>query len=353
MGDTIRTEHFGTLSDGRQATLFTLSGGNGLALKITDYGATAVSMLVPDGKGCIVDVIQGFEDVSGYEKTVLYQGATIGRYAGQINDGRFTLGGKTYTLYINDRGNSLHGGKLGFNKRLFDSRISETENSVIFSYLSPDGEEGYPGNLEVKVTYSLSPENEIIINHYAQSDADTVLNMTHHSYFNLDGYMSGSVLDHYLSIRAQQYTESAEDLSPNGIISSVDGTPMDFRIPCRIGERIGQDFEQLRISYGYDHNWVIEGWGEGIRPVCELVSTNSGIRLSAFSDLPGLQVYSGNFLDGTEAGKDGIRYEYRSAVCLEPQYYPNSLKHPAFPSPILLKDEIYNHTIKYKFDTGA
>jgi len=349
MGDRIQTVSFGTLDDGRPAKLFTLRNSNGVCIKLTDYGATAVSMLVPDKNGDVRDVILGFDDVSGYEKTGLYLGATSGRYAGQINDGRFTLGGITYTLHINDHGNSLHGGKLGFDKRLFTGSANDSENSVVFSYLSPDGEEGYPGNLNVHVAYTLTPENEIIIKHIAESDADTVLNMTHHSYFNLDGHASGSILNHFLRIFSQQYTEVAEDCSPNGMISTVDGTPLDFQTLRKIGDRIGEDFKQLRICEGYDHNWVIDGWGDGIKPVCELNSESSGIGLRTFSDLPGLQMYSGNYLNGSEAGKDGVKYAHRSALCLEPQYYPNSLMHPSFPSPILLKGETYEHTIIYQF----
>jgi len=348
VSDKIKTGSFGVLRDGRKATLFTLQNDNGVTVILTDYGATAVSIIVPGKDGDCRDIILGFDDVSGYEKTGLYLGATIGRYAGQINDGKFSLGDKTYSLFINDHGNSLHGGEVGFNKRLFTGQVLESENAVLLTYLSPDGEEGYPGNLNVRVTYSLTPDNELVIRHVAESDADTVLNMTHHSYFNLDGHTSDSILDHSLRINSQKYTEVAKDCSPNGVISDVAGTPLDFRSFYTIGDRIGADFEQLRICEGYDHNWVIDGWDEGLVSICELTSKSSGIGMQVLSDLPGLQVYSGNYLSGSEVGKEGVRYGHRSALCLEPQYYPNSLNHAAFPSPVLLKGALYDHTIIYK-----
>lgn len=346
---SILTSDFGLLEDGRQAKLFMLYNDNRFCLKLTDYGATAVSIIVPGIGGECKDVILGFDHVYGYEQTKCYIGATVGRFAGQINGGHFTLNGKTYKLYRNDHGNTLHGGKRGFDKRLFVGRVIEAENKVVFSYLSPDGEEGFPGNLEVQVTYTLTPKNEIIIRHQAVSDAGTVLNMTHHSYFNLNGHDSGSVLKHKLRILAEQYTVVAQDCSPNGKLSSVEGTPMDFRQPHEIGERIEDDFEQLRICCGYDHNWVIDRWGEGVRLCGELTTENCNKRMRILSDLPGLQMYSGNYLDGTETGKKGIPYAYRSAVCLEPQFYPNAINYPHFPSPILRKGEVYDHTIIYKF----
>ena len=348
MANTVIVEDFGKTKDGKIAKLFTLKNNNGICVKLTNYGATAVSMLVPDSSGSLQDIILGFDDVSGYENTTLYLGATIGRYAGQINDGSFTLGNETYTLFINDHNNTLHGGEIGFNKRLFSSNVLDSGNSVEFRYLSPDGEEGFPGNLNVCVTYTLTSDDELVIKHTAVSDKDTVLNMTNHSYFNLDGHASTSVLDHYLRIRSNQFTEVANDCSPNGIFLPVDETPMDFRVYHKVGERIDYDFEQLKLCGGYDHNWVIDGWDNTLRPICDLKSEKSGISLEVFSDLPGLQVYSGNYLNGSEAGKSGIRYDHRSALCLEPQYYPNSLNHSNFPSPILYKGEVYNHTIVYQ-----
>ena len=349
MGKSIRTSDFGALEDGRHATLYTLTNNRGICLKLTDYGAAAVAMLVPDSYGAVQDVIWGFDSVSGYERTKYYLGATIGRFAGQINGGRFSLDGCTYGLTINDHGNTLHGGVCGFDKRLFSGIVAETENKVAFSYYSPDGEGGFPGNLEVQATYTLTPQNEIIIQYQAVSDADTVLNLTNHSYFNLDGHDSTSILKHTLSIHGEEYTDVAPDGSPNGRISSVADTPMDFRNPHEIGERIGEDFEQLRICGGYDHNWVIDRRGEGVRMCCELAAEKSTRRLQVLSNQPGLQMYSGNYLDGTEIGKNGVLYAYRSALCLEAQLYPNALNHPAFPSPILRRNEVYHNTIIYRF----
>ena len=343
---------FGKLSSGRQAYLYTLTNQNGWKLKLTDFGATVVSLLVPTGKGTERDVVLGFDSVSGYEKTGLYLGATIGRYAGQVRGAKFELNGNTYRLYVNDHTNTMHGGKAGFDKRLFTAVLKEQENKIEFRYFSKDGEEGFPGNLTVVSSYQLTDDNEIIMEHIAQSDQDTILNMTNHSYYNLDGQDSGSIENHKLTIYADEFLEVAEDCCPDGVILPVQGTPMDFRCAKKIGADIGAQDRQLEICEGYDHNWNIREYGKGLRKCAELESSSGDLRMEMFSDLPGLQMYSGNYLDGSEQGKQGVAYSFRGAVCLEPQFYPAAPCYPQFPSPLLPKGEVYKHAIKLAFSQG-
>ena len=340
---------FGTLSSGQQAALYTLANSSGMKLKVTDFGATIVSLLTPMGAKEPRDLVLGFDSVSGYEKTGLYLGATIGRYAGQIRDAKFTLNGNTYNLYVNDHTNTLHGGKQGFDKRLFTAVLKEEENKIEFHYFSKNGEEGFPGNLRVIFSYQLMQNDEILMEHIAQSDEDTILNMTNHSYYNLDGQGSGSIENHTLTIHAEDFLEVAEDCCPDGKILSVQGTPMDFTTPQKIGARIDQAYRQLEICEGYDHNWNIRGYGTGLRKCAELESASGDLRMVLYADHPGLQMYSGNYLDGSELGKRGVAYSFRGAVCLEPQFYPAAPCYAQFPSPILRKGEQYYHQIKLAF----
>lgn len=329
--------------------MFTLRNKNGMLLKLSNFGAAVVSIIapmLPDGQK---DMVLGFDDVSGYERTKLYLGATIGRYAGQIKGGSFILDNRTYNLYLNDHGNTLHGGKKGFDKRLFSYELFEEDNRVVFTYFSPDGEEGFPGNLTVSSSYTLTEDNRIIIRFQGKSDQDTILNMTNHCYYNLDGHDSGDVMQHQLMICANKYLEVGEDCAPNGEILSVDDTPMDFRTAHEIGRYIDHADRQLSICQGYDHNWNIDRYGEGMR-LCAELTGKSGLRsLKLYSDLPGLQMYSGNYLDKTETGKSRIRYDYRGALCLEPQFYPNASHFRHFPSPFLKADELYDHSIILEF----
>lgn len=320
-----------------------------MELKLTDFGAAVVSIIAPELSDGRKDMVLGFDDVSGYEATKLYLGATIGRYAGQVKGGSFMIHNITYHLYRNDHGNTLHGGEKGFDKRLFSPALSEENNEVVFTYFSPDMEEGFPGNLRVSSGYTLTEDNRVIIRFQGKSDRDTMLNMTNHCYYNLDGHDSGSIEGHRLRICAEKYLKVGEDCAPDGEILPVAGSPMDFRTAHALGKRIEDEDRQLAICRGYDHNWNIDRYGEGIR-LCAELTGESGLRsLRVHSDLPGLQMYSGNYLDGSEAGKGGVRYGFREALCLEPQFYPNASYYKQFPSPFLKAGELFDHTIILEF----
>lgn len=348
----IAVKSFGFDSLGREAFLFTLKNNRGLELKVSNFGATIVSIMIPLKDGSTRDVALGFDSVSGYENTGLYLGATIGRYAGQIRDGKFQLNGKEYRLYQNDHSNTLHGGKKGFDKRLFMPILHQEENKIDFYYFSPDGEEGFPGNLSVLSSYQLTEDDQIIMRHVAQCDKDTVLNMTNHTYYNLDGHNSGSIETQELTIYAQNFLELAEDCCPNGKIISVKNTPMDFSNGKKIGQDISSDYNQLKISEGYDHNWNIDGYHGDICKCAELIASDGEIKMQMFSDLPGLQMYSGNYLNGSEMGKNGCFYRHRGALCLEPQFYPAAPNYEHFPTSVLPENKQYQHTIQLKFFYG-
>lgn len=320
-----------------------------MELKLTDFGAAVVSIIAPKLQDGRKDMVLGFDDVTGYEATGLYLGATIGRYAGQIKNGTFMINDVKYDLYRNDHGNTLHGGKKGFDKRLFSSALSGEDNEVVFSYFSPDMEEGFPGNLSVSAGYTLTQDNKVIIRFQGKSDRDTLLNMTNHCYYNMDGHDSGDVMEHRLRICAEKYLKVGEDCAPDGEILPVAGSPMDFRTAHTVGERIEDEDRQLMICRGYDHNWNIDCCGEGIRLCAELTGKSGRRTLKVYSDLPGLQMYSGNYLDGSETGKNGVRYCFRGALCLEPQFYPNASHYKHFPSPFLKAGELFDHTIVLEF----
>ena len=347
---TLSKRSFGKTRDNNDAQLFTLNNQNGMSLSVTDYGAAMVSLLVPDSSGKLFDVIRGFDDVSGYENTATYMGAAIGRHAGQIWRGSFELNGQTYKLIINDQDHTMHGGPEGFHSRLFKTEAFDEENGLTLSYLSKDAEAGFPGNLKVKVVYKLSDDNSLKIDFYGISDKDTVLSMTNHAYFNLNGLESNYALDQQLKIYADQYTEVDEQGVPTGRILPVKGTVYDFTDFHVIGDRINEPDRELEFCKGYDHNWVISPAKDGVmRLCCELKSRKSSLLMQLFSNQPGLQMYSGNYMNGTEKGKNGIPYISRSAICLEPQLFPNGLCHPHFPSPILRKAEEYHYSSIYKF----
>ena len=320
-----------------------------MSIRLTNYGASMEAVLLPQKNGKQRDVVLGFDSVAGYERTNLYLGATIGRYAGQIRGGSFWMNGKEYSLFKNDHGNTLHGGSRGFDKQYFSASLDEDSNKVTFCSSMQDGEEGFPGNLQVESSYRLTDDDEIIMVHTARSDRDTVLNMTNHSYYNLDGHDSGTIENHKLKIFSSRFLELAEDCCPNGNILDVSGTPMDFLELTRIGERIGLAYPQLKISKGYDHNWNIAGAKDAVRKIAVLESSSGDVRMEVFSDLPGLQFYSGNYLNGSEAGKDECCYGFRGGLCLEPQYYPAAPNYEQFPSAVLKRNETYQHTIKLKF----
>jgi aldose 1-epimerase len=348
---TIKMEEFGTTPDGKKVNIYTLTNSKGCEVRITNYGGIVVSLKVPDRDGQLCDVVLGYDKLSDYIKNNPYFGALIGRYGNRIGNAKFTLDGKTYTLAANDGVNSLHGGKVGFDKVVWDAKEIREPGAVGLElhYLSKDGEEGYPGNLNVNVKYLWTNNNELKIEYAATTDKPTVVNLTHHSYFNLA--CKGDILGEELMIDADQFTPVDKGLIPTGQIISVKGTPMDFTKPTAIGARINDDYEQLKFGGGYDHNWVINNYTGKLKEVATLYDPTSGRFMEVFSTEPGLQFYSGNVLDGTITGKGGVVYKYRSGLCLETQHYPDSPNKPRFPSTTLRPGEKYASETIYKFST--
>jgi aldose 1-epimerase len=341
-------------TEGQQADLYILTNKNGVEAAITNYGGTIVSLKVPDRNGKLADVVLGYDKVDDYATGKAYFGAIIGRYGNRIAHGKFTLNGITYTLPKNDGDNTLHGGIKGFNKRVWTAKdvSSSAGQALELTYLSKDGEEGFPGNLSVKVVYTLTDQNEIKIDYSATTDKDTVVNLTNHSYFNLAGQGSGDILQHQLMIRADRFTPVDATLIPTGELRSVKGTPFDFTNATAIGARIDQDDQQLKFGRGYDHNWVLNsGTAGSLSLAAQAYEPHSGRLLEVWTTEPGLQFYSGNFLDGTIRGKEGKVYNHRYAFCLETQHFPDSPNHPEFPSTVLKPGEHYRSTTVYKFST--
>jgi aldose 1-epimerase len=347
-----RENFFGNTKKGIRTNLYSLVNKQGMKIGVTDYGATIVSLLVPDKTGNSIDIIRGFDNVNGYEETYTYMGATIGRHAGQIKQGTFELNGKKHKLVINDNDHNLHGGPDGFDKQLFGLE-EHAKNKLVLLYHSEDGECGFPGNLTVRVIYTLSDKNELTIDFDANCDADTILSMTNHAYFNLNGLNSDSALNHMLKIYAEEYTEVDNQGLPTGNIFAVKNTPFDFKDFCAIGEKIDSTHIELQYCKGYDHNWIIlnEKPREALQPICELKSPETFIHMKVYSNQPGLQMYSGNYLDGLEKGKNGMIHYPRSSICLEPQIFPNGFHVSHFPSPVLKKGETYSYRSLYKFTT--
>jgi aldose 1-epimerase len=345
-----RPSAFGKPEGEKAAQLYRLKNKNGVEAAITDYGATLVSLKVPDRQGRMADVVLGYDDASGYQKGKAYYGATIGRYGNRIAKGKFTLNGVTYTLATNDGPNHLHGGVIGFSKRMWQARESAAGNSLTLSYTSKDGEEGYPGNLQATVTYTLTGQNELRIDYSATTDKTTVVNLTNHSYFNLTGDPRKEILQHQLMLHASRFTPVDSTLIPTGELRSVKGTPFDFTAGTAIGARIGQNDEQLKLARGYDHNFVLDK-GETKQPVkaAEVYEPVSGRLLQVSTTEPGIQFYTGNFLDGSEKGKGGMVYRQRTGFCLETQHFPDSPNKPAFPSTTLSPGQRYQTTTIYRF----
>lgn len=342
---------FGTTNDGINAMLYTLRNSNGLEAAITNFGATVVSLRVPDRTGKLEDIVLGYDSIQLYENDKSYFGTIVGRYGNRIGHARFTLDGSTHTLAPNDGVNHLHGGLKGFNKVIWtvDEAKSVPGRSLAMSYTSPDGEEGYPGTLTVTVAYTLNDRNELVIEYDAVTDQPTVVNLTHHSYFNLAGAGVGTVLDHELMIDADRFTPVDAGLIPTGELRNVEGTPMDFRTPTRIGAGIDRDDEQLRFGRGYDHNWVLNKTTDTLSVVATLFESTTGRVMEVLTTEPGLQFYSGNFLDGTVRGKSGTVYQFRSGLCLETQHFPDSPNKPGFPSTVLRPGERYHTVTAYRF----
>ena len=340
--------NFRTEVDGKQTDLFVLKNKNGMEVCITNFGGRIVSVMVPDKDGVMRDVVLGFDSIQDYIKYPSDFGATIGRYANRINQGKITVDGVEYQLPRNNYGHCLHGGPKGYQYQVFDAR--QLSNQVLeLTYLSKDGEEGFPGNLTCKVTFSLTDDDAIDIRYSAETDRTTVVNMTNHSYFNLDGDPSKSNLDYLLTIDADAYTPVDSTFMTTGEIVSVEGTDMDFRTPTAVGARIDNDFEQLKNGKGYDHNWVLNTKGDITRPCATLESPVTGIVLDVYTNEPGIQIYAGNFLDGTLTGKKGIVYGRRASVCLETQKYPDTPNKPEWPSALLKPGEKYDSHCIYRF----
>jgi aldose 1-epimerase len=340
---------FGKLQDGRLAELYVLSNNKGMEAAITNYGATLVSLKVPDRNGKVADVVLGFDDVSKYESGKAYFGATVGRYGNRIARAQFVLDGVTYKLEKNDGENHLHG---SFNKRMWTAKDVSTgaSEALELTYVSKDGEDGYPGNLSVKVVYSVpANENELKIDYTATTDKDSVLNLTHHSYFNLAGQGNGDILQNQLTLFASKFTPVDSTLIPTGELRPVQGSPFDFLQATAIGARINQDDEQLKFGKGYDHNWVLDRKDAGMSEAAMVYEPTSGRLMQVWTTEPAIQFYTGNFLDGTVQGKDGKTYPLRGALCLETQHYPDSPNHPDFPSTELKPGQTLRSTTAYKF----
>ena len=352
-GMNIQKESFGEI-DGKAIYIYTLRNSNNIEMKITTYGGIVTSLKLPDKNGDMGDVVLGYNDLNDYIKNNPYFGAIIGRYGNRIGNAKFTLNGQEYTLAKNDGENNLHGGVKGYDKVIWEAEPITGEDSISLKlhYLSKDGEEGFPGNLDVNVIYTLTNENTFRIDYTATTDRSTIVNLTHHTYWNLAGDGSGSILQHELMMNANNFTPVDEGLITTGEIISVMGTPMDFRKPTAIGDSIKSNYKQLKYAGGYDHNWVLNDFNEEkINFAASVYEPTSGRVMEIFTTEPGLQFYSGNFLDGSIVGKDGNNYEFQSGFCLETQHYPDSPNKPEFPAVTLMPGETYSSTTIYKFST--
>ena len=337
---------FDTMVDSQKVELFYLTNKE-IGIAVTNYGARIVSWMVKDNKNVYTDIVLGYESIKDYLKDPMYLGCAVGRYANRIAGGKFYLEGNEYNLAINNAPNTLHGGIKGFDKVVWDA--VQNGNKITMKYYSRDMEEGYPGNLEVTIIYELTDRNELVIDYFATSDKNTIVNLTNHSYFNLSGSGSTSVLGHILFIDGDRITPIDSTLIPTGDYMDVINTPFDFRGDGKtIGNQIDEDHTQLVYGFGYDHNWVLNKEGDELTLAASLSEQQKGIRLEIYTTAPGIQFYSGNFMDGSVIGKKGQPYNYRSAVALEPQYYPDSPNKPNFPSPILKVGDKYFHRCIYK-----
>jgi aldose 1-epimerase len=342
---------FGTTRDGKSVDLYTLTNAHGIEVRAMTHGGIIISLRVPDKGGQFDDVVLGYDSLDGYLTASPYFGAIIGRYGNRIAKGKFTLDGKEYALATNDGPNHLHGGVKGFDKVVWQAESFEGKDGVgvVFTYTSPDGEEGYPGNLVAKVTYTLTDQNELIFDYQATTDKATPLNLTQHTYFNLAGDGKRDILGHELTLSSDHFTPIDKTLIPTGEIRSVQGTPFDFTKPTAVGARINEPDEQLMFGRGYDHNFVLIRKGEGLSLAARVYDPTTGRVMEAYTTEPGVQFYSGNFLDGTITGKQGHVYKQRYGFCLETQHFPDSPNKPSFPSTILRPGQTYHSRTVYKF----
>jgi aldose 1-epimerase len=351
--NSVTAKQFGKLSDGREVTLYTLRNKVGATVTITNLGAALVSINVPDRKGVLGDVILGHDDAKGYVQDNSFLGFIVGRYGNRIGKGKFSLNEKAYQLDVNDGENHLHGGKDGFHRKLWKATVNENSAiaSITMRYFSPDGEQGYPGNVTLDVTYWWNDNNQLTIQYVGTTDEPTILNPTSHGYFNLTGNPKNTILDHELMIVADRYTPVGAGLITTGKLEIVEGTPLDFRAPKKIGARINDPFEQLQMAKGYDHNWVLNSYDKTVRLAATVYDPQSGRFMEVLTDQPGLQFYSGNFLNGSLTGKGGIAYQHRTALCLEAQHFPDSPNKPGFPSVVVKPGDMYRQTTIYQFST--
>lgn len=347
----VNRQSYQTIIDGKPTDLYYLQNKNGISLSATNYGGRIVELYVPDKNECFDDIVLGHDTLDEYVnfRGERFLGAVAGRFANRIANGKFILDGKEYQLPLNDGSNSLHGGYKGFDMVVWDVQQPDQE-TLIFTYISVAGEEGFPGNLKVKMIYKLTDENELIINYHATTDRTTVVNLTHHSFFNLSGEGKGSINNHIMQINASRFLPIDGSLIPTGKVLSVENTPMDFRTPKAIGKEIEEQYEQLLLAKGYDHNWVLNRkTTKGIEFAASVYEPTSGRTLEVWTTEPGIQFYSGNFFDGKTIGKGEKIYTHRTAFALETQHFPDSPNRPQFPSTILSPGEDYRHTCIYKF----
>ena len=353
MTTTIKKELFGKLKDGRPVHVYTLTNSKGMVAQITPFGGALVSLLAPDREGKLEDIVLGYDNLEGYINDTQSFGTTIGRYANRIGKGNLTINGQSYQLALNNGENHLHGGNVGFAKKLWKAKSIELEDGVAvqLNYLSKDGEENYPGNLDLTVIYKLTNNNELQIDYEASTDKTTVVNLTHHSYFNLNGNGSGNILDHELSINADKITQTDAGMIPTGQLMDITDTPFDFRKATAIGTRINEPHEQLKFGNGYDHNWVLNNWDQSLKSAATLYAPSSGRMMETLTTEPGLQVYTGNWLTPAIISKKGMPTSPRQAVCLETQHFPDSPNQPNFPSTILKPGAKYTQQTIYRFST--
>jgi len=356
LGASVHGEDEISVEDFSSIKLYKLKNKNGMEVHVTNFGAIITSILVPDRDGKMGDIALGYNDVSGYINAVdkPYFGAIVGRYGNRIANGKFTIDGEEYTLATNNGPNALHGGVIGFDKVVWDAeaKISSGGQQVILKYLAKDREEGYPGNLQVQVTYTLNDQNQLLVDYHATTDKATPVNLTQHTYFNLKGEGNGDILGHELTLHASHYTPVNETLIPTGELAPVAGTPFDFRKAKAIGRDIEQDNEQLRFGGGFDHNWVLNEAPRGaMRPAAEVYEPTSGRLMTITTTEPGIQFYCGNFLDGRLKGKSGQSYVHRGGFCLETQHFPDSPNQPKFPTTILKPGQTYKTQTVFGFSS--
>ncbi len=341
-------QNFGKIKNGQEASLYSIANSKGMEVRSTDYGATVVSIFVNDKNGARRDVVLGYDDALSYDSNGNYFGSTVGRNCNRISGARISIDGTEYALEPNDRGNNLHSGSKGLSRMIWKVKSHE-ESRITYQYVSPDLEEGYPGNATVEVTFEVTEDNDFVISYHAVSDKKTVFNMTNHSYFNLNGHNAGTILDHVLMLQASHYTPVKDEKSiPTGEIAAVEGTPFDFRTAKPVGRDICAEHEQISYSCGYDHNFAIDRTKDGEEKAAEVYSAESGIKMEVFTDCPGIQLYTANGIKG-QIGKGNTAYPDYGALCLETQYFPNAINEPAFETPLTDADVPYDSTTRYRF----